>query len=131
MNIELINLRSTGALSFIEAQRDIPFEIKRVYYIGSSPSDTHRGFHAHKTLKQLLFCPYGAVNIFLDNGVEQKTILLDKPDKGLLIFPVIWREMIWQTDSSILFVLASDWYDEEDYIRDYEEYLGYLRGSIK
>lgn len=126
MEIELLSMRTAGKLSFIEAQRDCPFEIKRIYYIYGEPEGTHRGFHAHKSLKQLLFCPYGSIEILLNNGKKEKRILLDQPEKGLYIYSCLWREMFWQRDNSVLCVLASEYYDESDYIRDYDSFLQYI-----
>ena len=115
-----------GALSFFEANHDIPFEIKRIYYIYNVPQNTQRGAHAHKELKQLLFCPYGSVKILLDDGREKTEVILDTPDKGLIITPCIWRDMVWLQENSVLCAAVSDYYDESDYIRNYDEFKKWI-----
>ncbi|MBR3125217.1 MAG: WxcM-like domain-containing protein [Mogibacterium sp.] len=117
-----------GELSFLEGKRDIPFPIRRVYWITETEADLHRGFHAHKLNCQLLFCPYGKIDIILDNGSDkEKTVSLDEPNKGLLLMPGLWREMVWRKDGSVLCVLASEYYDEHEYIRDYDEFIAYRK----
>ncbi len=112
-----------GGLSFVESEKDIPFAIKRMYCIYKTEENQHRGFHAHKKNWQLLFCPYGAIDIILNDGEETQTITLDDPSKGLVLNPGLWREMIWKHDDSVLCVAASEYYDPDEYIRDYDEYL--------
>lgn len=116
-----------GGLSFFESRRDIPFEIKRVYYIYNVPSGAKRGFHAHKATKQLLFCIQGEVNVLLNNGEEKQYALLDKPMKGLIIEDGIWHTMEFIQENSILCVAASDYYNEDDYIRDYSIFQNFVR----
>lgn len=116
-----------GALSFLEGKRDIPFPIRRVYWITETEADLHRGFHAHKLNCQLLFCPYGVIDILLDNGKEKNIVTLDKPGKGLLLMPGLWREMIWKKSGSVLCVLASEYYDASEYIRNYDDFISYHR----
>lgn len=111
-----------GGLVSIESQKNIPFEIKRIYYIFDT-QDKPRGFHAHKNLSQVLICIKGQCKIKLDNGREKKTVLLDNPKQGLLIENLIWREMHDFSDDCVLLVLASNYYDESDYIRDYDDFL--------
>ena len=118
-----IGKNSIGFLSFFEANKDIPFEIKRIYYIYNVPPGTKRGMHAHKELNQFLWCPYGEIKVVLDNGNEKKEFLLDSPEKGLLVGRGIWHEMYWLKENSVLCVAASDYYNEKDYIRDYYEFL--------
>lgn len=86
----------------------------------------HRGKHAHKSLKQVLFCPCGACTISLDDGTEVREVRLDKSTEGLLVEACVWREMYDFTPDAVLMVLASDYYDESDYIRDYDEFLEYV-----
>ena len=126
ITINTVPTPNIGSLSFFEAERDIPFPIKRIYYIHGVPENTERGAHAHKELKQLLFCPYGSVKILLDNGKEKSEVILDNPSKGLVITPCIWRDMIWLVENSVLCVAASDYYDEDDYIRDYSEFITWI-----
>lgn len=116
-----------GHLSFFESTKDIPFEIKRIYYIYEVPVGFKRGMHAHKKLRQLIWCPYGKVEIVLDNGFEKKNYILDSPDKALLVLQGYWREMHWVEPGSVLCVAASDYYNEEDYIRDYDEFIEYAK----
>lgn len=118
-----IGNNSIGFLSFFESNKDIPFEIKRIYYTYNVPIGTKRGMHAHKELNQFLWCPYGVIKVVLDNGCEKKEFLLDSPEKGLLVGKGIWREMYWLEENSVLCVAASDYYNEKDYIRDYDEFL--------
>ena len=114
-----------GALSFLEGERDIPFPIRRVYWITETEADLHRGFHAHKLNCQLLYCPYGKIDIILDDGQKRSVVTLDKPGKGLILMPGLWREMVWQQSGSVLCVLASEYYDAEEYIRNYDEFIAY------
>lgn len=116
-----------GALSFLESKRDIPFPIRRVYWITETEADLHRGFHAHKLNCQLLFCPYGKIDIILDDGEKKDVVTLDEPGKGLILMPGLWREMVWQKTGSILCVLASEYYDADEYIRNYDEFIAYSK----
>lgn len=121
------NTNETGTLSFFEAGRHIPFDIRRVYYIYDVQGDSRRGFHAHRDLKQVLFCIHGSCKLLLDNGTEQENVLLDNPAEGLLIENPIWREMYDFSPGAVLLVMASHYYDEADYIRDYDEFLAFVK----
>lgn len=123
INIKTIPTVGAGELSFFEGTHDVPFDIKRIYYISKVPEGIRRGFHAHKKLKQLLFCPYGKIQLILDNGKEREEITLSDPSVGVVIDRLIWREMLWLQKDSVLCVAASDFYEVEDYIRDYDEFL--------
>jgi len=112
-----------GHLTPIEAQKDVPFEIKRVYYISKVNPDVTRGYHSHKKLHQVLICLNGSVKIRLKNPNEEVVYELNDQSVGLYIGPMIWREMFDFSEGSVLLVLASDHYDEEDYIRNYDFYL--------
>ena len=112
-----------GQLVALEEMRDIPFEIKRVYYMYDTKKDVHRGFHAHKSLEQILICIHGSCKVLLDNGTEKKIVSLEKPYEGLYIANNMWREMYDFSEDAVLMVLASEYYKEEDYIRDYNEFL--------
>jgi len=112
-----------GSLVFFEANRDIPFAFKRVYYTYGVKEEVVRGHHAHKALEQLLICVYGAIEIMCDNGEKKEYAMLDDPAKGLYVGPGIWHTMKWLKDDSVLLVLASEYYDESDYIRDYDEFI--------
>ena len=132
MNYDLIEIKTMstqtlGSLSFFEATKDIPFEVRRIYYIYDAPAGTQRGGHAHRNLHQILFCPYGKIEIVLDDAKTRESVMLDDPGKGLVIGPGLWREMIWHTDQAVLCVAASEYYDENDYIRDYQEFLTYKK----
>lgn len=116
-----------GALSFLEGKRDIPFPIRRVYWITETEAELHRGFHAHKLNCQLLYCPYGEIDLILDDGEKKTTVTLDKPGKGLILMPGLWREMVWKKSGSVLCVLASEYYDAEEYIRNYDEFISYSK----
>lgn len=111
-----------GGLVSIEQFQDIPFEIKRVYYLYSTKGDTPRGFHAHKDLEQFAICITGSCRMVLDDGLEKAEINLDDPAKGILIQSMVWHEMYDFSADCVLLVLASDHYDEGDYIRDYNEF---------
>jgi len=113
-----------GYLSVIEERSDVPFDIKRVYYLYNVP-EAARGAHAHKKLQQMLVATSGSVHVTVDDGIEKKTFVLDKPWKGLLIVPGLWRDMDNFSGGAVLLVLASEYYDESDYIRNYEEFLKY------
>ncbi|MBN1690976.1 MAG: FdtA/QdtA family cupin domain-containing protein [Dehalococcoidia bacterium] len=112
-----------GALSAVEGGKDIPFEIKRVYYIYSTKPEVRRGCHAHKSLKQVLVCMKGSCKILLDDGKERQEIRMDMPGKGLFIGEMVWREMYDFSPDCVLVVLASDHYDENDYIRDHVDFI--------
>ena len=109
-----------GNLSFIEENNQIPFSIKRVYYLYDVPSGATRGGHAHKTLYELLIALSGSFDVMLDDGVEKKSFFLNRPHYGLSISPGIWREIENFSSNSVALALASDLYDEADYIRDFE-----------
>ena len=113
----------TGSLTFLEAKKDIPFEIKRVYYIYGVANEARRGFHAHKKLEQCLICVHGNCTILLDDGTERQETTLSDPGEGLYVGPGIWREMYDFSPGAVLLVLASDYYDESDYIREYSLFL--------
>lgn len=116
-----------GMLVALEEFKDIPFEIKRVYYLYDTKEGVRRGFHAHKSLEQILVCIHGSCKVLLDNGHEKKNVSLEKPYEGLYISNDIWREMYDFSSDAVLLVLASDFYKEEDYIRDYDDFLKSIR----
>lgn len=116
-----------GQLVAIEAMKDLPFEIKRVYYIYDTLPGVRRGFHAHRNLQQILLCVNGSCKIHLDNGFDTAEVLLDKPNVGLYIANDMWREMYDFTPGAVLLVLASEYYDEADYIRNYDNFIKMVR----
>lgn len=111
-----------GDLVALEYPKTLPFEVKRIYYIYNVPNDIPRGFHSHNELQQILICLGGSVKIKLKTPEDEKIVLLDKPNKGLFVDKMIWREMFEFSENATLLVLASMPYDESDYIRDYKEY---------
>lgn len=122
VHLKTIPTLGAGELSFFESNHDIPFEFKRMYYISKVPEGIRRGFHAHKRLKQLLFCPYGRIQLVLENKNGREEIELSDPSIGVIIEEPTWREMLWLQKDSVLCVAASEFYEVEDYIRDYEEF---------
>lgn len=115
-----------GQLIALEEHKDIPFSIKRVYYMYDTGKGVRRGYHAHKSLEQILVCIHGSCKVLLDNGEEKKIVLLEKPYEGLYIANTMWREMYDFSADAVLLVLASDFYKEEDYIRDYDEFKKFI-----
>ena len=118
-----------GNLTFVESQRHIPFEIKRVYYLYDVPGGATRAGHAHKTLQQFLVAMSGSFDVTLDDGHEKKKFHLNRSYYGLYIPPMIWREIDNFSSGSVCMALASDYFDESDYYRDYEEFLEAVRGQ--
>lgn len=113
---------SRGKLVSIEGGKSIPFNIARVYYIYDTMPETERGFHAHKNLKQILVALHGKVQIKCEcNGIKN-IITLDSPSKGIFIDSLVWRSMMFEDENSVLMVMADSYYDESDYIRNYEEF---------
>ena len=112
-----------GKLIALEAGAEIPFDIKRVYYMYDTVDGVRRGGHAHKQLKQVLICVHGNCKILLDNGKETQVVPLSSPEIGLYLESDMWREMYDFSQDAVLMVLASERYDESDYIRDYDEFL--------
>lgn len=118
-----------GQLIAIEEGRDLPFDVKRVYYIYDTLPGVRRGFHAHRCLQQILICVSGSCKIHLDNGFDTAEVLLDKPSEGLYIANDMWREMYDFSPDAVLLVLASEYYDEADYIRNYEDFIKLVRNK--
>jgi dTDP-4-dehydrorhamnose 3,5-epimerase-like enzyme len=118
-----------GQLVALEQHKNIPFNVRRVYYLFDTKLDVSRGFHAHKNLQQVAVCLAGKCRMRLDNGFDKENIWLDSPNKGLFIDKMIWREMHNFSEDCILLVLASNHYDEDDYIRDYQEFIEYMKNG--
>lgn len=135
MKIKLIPLQmhgdDRGSLIALEEEKNIPFEIKRVYYMFNTGKDVRRGFHAHKALKQVAIAVRGSCRFVLDDGTDRVEILLDNPAQGLLIDSCIWREMYDFSEDCVLMVLADSIYDEKDYIRDYAAFSATVTNSGK
>jgi len=128
--MSLINLVSfnilgdeRGSLISLEENQNIPFVMKRVYYIFGTDSDTPRGFHAHKELRQMAICVKGQCDITMDDGKSKATVTLDTPNTGLLIDVMQWHVMDKFSSDCVLMVVASDHYDEADYIRNYNDFI--------
>ena len=119
----------SGSLIAFENGKDFPFEIKRVYYIWGTEKKVIRGKHAHRKLEQMIVCTSGSCDFILDNGKERTTVHLNNPAQGLYIRHNIWREFTNFSKDCVVMVIASEHYDESDYIRDYEEFLTYIGRS--
>ena len=119
-----------GSLTAVEGGRTIPFPIGRVYYVYDVPGGESRGGHAHKALRQLLVAVMGSFDVVLDDGRNRRKIRLDRAYHGLVIHPMIWRELENFSSGGICLVLASDLYDEADYIRDYSQFLRMVSGQV-
>ena len=112
-----------GSLVALEGNKTVPFDIKRVYYIFGTQPGVARGFHAHKALKQVAVCVTGKCRMLLTNGTEKADIWLNSPTRGIVIDEMVWHEMHDFTPDCVLLVLASEHYDEADYIRNYEDFI--------
>lgn len=112
-----------GSLTPIEYPNDLPFEIQRIYYIYDVKENVERGFHSHKDLEQILIAVNGSIKIRVKNHLNEEIIELNTSDEGLYIGPMIWREMYDFSEGAVLLVLASQKYDEFDYIRNYDDYI--------
>jgi dTDP-4-dehydrorhamnose 3,5-epimerase-like enzyme len=127
MNIKLIEAPVIGdergsLISLEQMSKQVPFEIKRVYYIFGTQRGVRRGQHAHKYLEQAAFCVNGSCKFLLDDGAVKQELVLDHPGKGLYIGSMVWREMFDFSKDCVLMVLASDHYDERDYVRNYKDF---------
>lgn len=132
---KLINFKTLGdergSLIAIEQGHNAPFEIKRVYYIFDTKKGVERGFHAHINLKQICIAVKGSCTFVLDDGHKREEIKLDNPNQGLFIEGLIWREMKDFSEDCVLVVLASEHYDESDYITDYDKFLEKIKNGEK
>lgn len=118
---------SRGSLISIESFKNIPFEIKRVYYLFDTDIAESRGYHAHKNLKQLLICVSGSCEVTVDDGEGSEVVLLENPDQALLIEGLIWREMRNFSEGCVMLAIANELYDEADYIRNYSDFITYSK----
>lgn len=112
----------SGSLAFIEECRDVPFEIKRVYFLYDVPAGAVRGSHAHKSLSQMFIAASGSFDVHLDDGYNKASYHLNRPFYGLYVPPLLWRTLDNFSSGSVCIVMASDYYEESDYIRDYHEF---------
>ena len=125
--IKLLNFQSLGdergGLVSLEQQKNIPFDIKRIYYLFNTEANVARGFHAHIALQQVAICVKGSCRFTLDDGENRETVILNSPHIGLYIGSNQWREMHDFSNDCVLMVIASELYDESDYIRNYDEFI--------
>ena len=135
MNIDAVELSvvgdERGSLVAIQGGIDIPFDIKRVYYLFGTKLNVIRGEHAHRNLRQLLICVNGSCEVMLDDGTSKKSLILDSPSKGVLVESCIWREMSEFSEGCVLLVLADSFYEKEDYIRNYPAFLEEVRAKSR
>ncbi|MEQ9881864.1 FdtA/QdtA family cupin domain-containing protein [Pectobacterium brasiliense] len=133
MQVKIIQLQThgddRGALVALEQEKNIPFEIKRVYYLFKTKDGVRRGFHAHKALKQVAIAVRGSCRFLLDDGNEKVELVLDNPAQGVVIEPHFWHEMYDFSEDCVLMVLADQPYDESDYIRDYDVFLDRIKSN--
>jgi len=118
-----------GSLISIESNKNISFDIKRIYYIYGTKNGVSRGYHAHRNLKQIIICVSGSCHLILDNGKERESVYLNDPTIGLLVESLIWHEMYEFSPDCILLVLANNFYDENDYIRDYATFVNEINDA--
>ncbi len=116
-----------GNITVVEGGKNVPFDVKRIYYLYDIPGGEDRGAHGHKELRQLILAAGGSFNVMLDDGLNKKIVTLNRPDYGLLIVPGIWRELMEFSSGAICLVLASEIYIEDDYIRSYDEFINYKK----
>jgi hypothetical protein len=125
-NCKIIDLQvlhdHRGKIAIAESGTQVPFDIKRVYYLFDVPSFAERGGHAHKELQQIIIAVSGSFNVHIDDGVNKKTIILNNPSKGLYLCPMIWRELDCFSGGAVCLSLVSDHYKEDDYYRNYKEF---------
>jgi hypothetical protein len=119
-----------GNITIVEGKKNIPFDIKRIYYLYDMPGGEARGGHAHKELQQLIVAASGSFDVLLDDGINKKIVTLNRPDFGLMIVPGIWRELFEFSSGAICMVLASHNYDERDYLREYNKFIMHKNENI-
>lgn len=112
-----------GNITIVEGQKNIPFNVRRIYYLYDIPCGEDRGGHAHKVLYQLIVAASGSFNVLLDDGQNKKIVTLNRPDYGLMVVPGIWRELFEFSSGAICLVLASHKYDKDDYMRNYDQFV--------
>jgi dTDP-4-dehydrorhamnose 3,5-epimerase-like enzyme len=124
--IKLPRIYDDAFLSFLESKRHIPFQIKRVYVIYKCSAGLDRGHHVHKKTHQVIFCLQGEFDLYMDDGRRKKTIHVKKPNVGVYIPPYVWHEMRKISKDAILLVVASKYYDERDYVRNYKDFIAVI-----
>lgn len=121
------NHREKGNLTVVQNEKEIPFDVKRCYYLYDIPGGEERGGHSHRQLRQLIIAASGSFDVRLDDGLVKRTFTLNRPYQGLLVVPGIWRDLDNFSSGSVCLVLASEVYQKEDYIRNYNEFLEWKR----
>jgi len=133
-DVKLLNLRTfiepDGNLVPVESKHDIPFDIKRIFYVYGVQNQDDRGKHAHHKTKQVLICLSGEVEVICDDGVHRKKYKLTKPHQAIYIPEMIWDEQRYMSEDSVLLVLSNTYYDESDYIEDYDEFKKLKNGTL-
>jgi hypothetical protein len=128
--VELTKIHNpAGNITFVQNMEHLPFNVRRIYYLYDVPGGSERGGHAHKALYQLIVAASGSFEVILDDGKNKKIIQLNRPYYGLLVIPGIWREIINFSSGAICLVMASEKYDENDYLRDYTKFIKYKNDS--
>jgi len=120
-----------GNITIVEGQTNLPFDVRRIYYLYDIPGGEDRGGHAHKELHQLIVAASGSFNVILDDGQNKKIVTLNRPDYGLMVVPGIWRELFEFSSGAICLVLASLKYDKEDYIRSYDQFINFCASAAE
>jgi dTDP-4-dehydrorhamnose 3,5-epimerase-like enzyme len=128
--VELPKIQDEGFLCFAEEEKHIPFPIKRFYYIFDVDNNAVRGKHAHKKTRQILFCLRGSIKIILDNGKEKEEIILTEPNQGIFLDKMMWHDMVDFQKDTLLLVVASNFYEESDYIRDYKTFISLVDNKL-
>jgi len=133
MNIKIFTLQvhgdERGSLIALEQDRNIPFAVKRIYYMFGTQPNVRRGFHAHKNLRQIAVAVRGSCRFVFDDGNERVELLLDHSSQAILIEPMVWHEMYDFSEDCVLLVMADEFYEETDYIRDYDEFLKLVKSD--
>ena len=112
-----------GNITIVEGQKNVPFDVKRIFYLYDIPSGEERGGHAHKKVSQLIVAASGAFDVLLNDGENKKVVSLNRPDYGLMVVPGVWNQLMEFSSGAICMVLASGVYSEQDYIRSYDEFI--------
>lgn len=118
-----------GSLSVVESHVHVPFDVRRVYYLYDIPAGQVRAAHGHRRLQQLMIAVSGSFEIELDDGFDRRRVRLDRPDRGLYIAPSMWRELDGFSGGAVCVVLASELYDESDYLRSYDDFVAFARNT--
>jgi len=129
--VDIPKIADEAFLCFAESERHLPFKIKRFYFIWDVDDAVVRGKHAHRKTVQMAFCIQGKVKMILDNGYDKEEVVLDRPNRGLFLDRIMWHEMVDFQKNTVLLVMASEYFDESDYIRDYDQFLAIASNGEK